>query len=406
MCASLTRPPVSASAARCWRRCRNSIPLSCRTRKVVLWCSPARQAFVPSRPPRSPRPPASPTMRISPAALSRGKMRDCLQRRESCARASRVSGRGARELRRVAFAPKKDHWLVNQACLAELTAFEPIFAAPIERRDLRPVEARHVGLHFVADPGLEIGKVPVAFGKLFQQITVQLKPCGRVDRIETILFVDRLAQHQPPTPVALLQEVVESPGAHHIAEDAIDARSLRDRHLGLSDGARASDVDRRAAEEMQDAHAALVAILAHPDEFIRGALKPGRHHAPVVMPDSAETVPHERVAPDGPVLNQVADGAAIVGFAVAHAVLGWPLCDIRRVDLAKRELRWQAASQHGCLSRYSRMAAGSLYRAQPERISIDCKYLQGWERRAPELVEGCALCPPLFLPPALAGGKR
>src|SRR5258705_2922242 len=78
---------------------------------------------------------------------------------------------------------------------------------------------------------------------------------------------------------------------------------------------------------MQDAHPALIALLAHLDEFIRRALKPGRHHAPVVVPDGAETVPHERVTPNGPILDQVADGAPVIDFASTHAVLAPLICN-------------------------------------------------------------------------------
>src|SRR5713226_10075861 len=98
----------------------------------------------------------------------------------------------------------------TDATLFKLLPLEPTFTAPIERRDLTPVEARHVGLHFVADAGLEVGEVPVTLGKLRQQVPVQLQLDGRVDRVETVLFVDRLAQHQAPAVVALLEEVVES----------------------------------------------------------------------------------------------------------------------------------------------------------------------------------------------------
>src|SRR5262249_2278122 len=123
--------------------------------------------------------------------------------------------------------------------------------------------------------------------------------------------------------------------------NAVDARALRDRHLRLGNGADARDVDRRAAEEMQDAHAAVVALLTHLDELIRRALKPGRHHVPVIMPDSAEAVPHQRVAPNRPILDQVADGAPVFGFAGTHAVLAASICDRKEVDLARRRLRWQ-----------------------------------------------------------------
>ena len=64
-------------------------------------------------------------------------------------------------------------------------------------------------------------------------------------------------------------------------------------------------------QEMQDADALGPALLAHVDEFIRSALGPGRHHAPVVEPDRAETVPMSGIAPDHPVFDQLADGQLV-----------------------------------------------------------------------------------------------
>ena len=49
----------------------------------------------------------------------------------------------------------------------------------------------------------------------------------------------------------------------------------------------------------------------------RDALEPGRHHPPVLVPDGAESVPHARVAPQRPVLDQVADGEAVLAV-VSH----------------------------------------------------------------------------------------
>src|SRR4029077_8986130 len=132
----------------------------------------------------------------------------------------------------------------------------------------------------------------------------------RIERVEPVLLVDRLAQHQAPA-AALLEEIVEPPGAHHVAQHAVDLGALRDRHLGLRDRARAEQVDGRAAEKMQDAHALLVALLAHPDELVARALEPGRHHAPVLVPHLAEAVPLPRIAQHGPVLDQLADSEAI-----------------------------------------------------------------------------------------------
>jgi hypothetical protein len=93
----------------------------------------------------------------------------------------------------------------------------------------------------------------------------------------------------------------------------VDGGALRDRHLRLRDRARALDLDRRAAEEVQDPDAALEALPADADELGRRPLEPGRHHAAVLVPDGAEALPVAGVAPDGPVLDQLADALPVVG---------------------------------------------------------------------------------------------
>ena len=85
--------------------------------------------------------------------------------------------------------------------------------------------------------------VGAAAGRLSGLAVIVFKPLG-VHRVEAVLFVDRLTQRQAPAVLALFQEVVEAACADHIAQHAIDARALRDRHLGLGDGARAGKVDR------------------------------------------------------------------------------------------------------------------------------------------------------------------
>jgi len=85
----------------------------------------------------------------------------------------------------------------------------------------------------------------------------------------------------------------------------------------LRDGSVAFEVDRRAAEEVQDAHAAREALAAHADELARGALEPRRHHAAVVVPHAGEALPVACVAPDDPVLDELADRDA-VGGSIIH----------------------------------------------------------------------------------------
>ena len=138
----------------------------------------------------------------------------------------------------------------------------------------------------------------------------------RIDRIHPVLLVDRLAQNIAPAPFAPFDEIAEAAGADHVDKHAVHRRALGDRHLGLADRAVAVQVDRGAAEKMQDADPALPARLVHGDEFVAGALGPGRHHHTVRVPDGAEALPVAGVAPDCPVLDQVAQGEPVQGFCV------------------------------------------------------------------------------------------
>jgi len=81
-------------------------------------------------------------------------------------------------------------------------------------------------------------------------------------RIEPVLLVDRLAQHEAPAPGAPLDEVEEASGADDVARHAVDVAALRDRHLGLRDRALADEIDRAAAKKVQDADAAREALAA------------------------------------------------------------------------------------------------------------------------------------------------
>ena len=65
----------------------------------------------------------------------------------------------------------------------------------------------------------------------------------------------------------------------------------------------------------------LEALAADPDELAGGSLEPGGHHEAVVVPHGGEALPVARVTPYGPVLDQVADLAAVV----AHARVGMRL---------------------------------------------------------------------------------
>src|SRR6185295_2427135 len=134
---------------------------------------------------------------------------------------------------------------------------------------------------------------------------------GGVDRIEAILLVDGLAEDDSPPPVAPLEEVVETSGTDHVAHHLVHEPALRDRHLRLRDGAIACELDRGAAEEVEDADPALPALAADADELVRLSLEPRRHHPAVVVPDGSKALPVAGVAPHDPVLDQVADRHAV-----------------------------------------------------------------------------------------------
>src|SRR4051812_39947984 len=76
---------------------------------------------------------------------------------------------------------------------------------------------------------------------------------------------------------------------------------------------------------MQDAYAARVTFLAHLDELVARALKPGRHHPPVIVPNVAEAVPHSRIAQHRPVFDQLADGEAVKKRVIhSNSPASWP----------------------------------------------------------------------------------
>src|SRR6202035_4958373 len=98
-------------------------------------------------------------------------------------------------------AERAERWL-------KLLALEPRRAAPVERVELRPDQPRHVGLHGLAVLALQIGEVAVAFGEAREQRRVEPHGRGRIDRIDAVALVDRLAQQHAPAVRALLEEIV------------------------------------------------------------------------------------------------------------------------------------------------------------------------------------------------------
>src|SRR5262245_39499624 len=194
-------------------------------------------------------------------------------------------------------------------------SLQRVRAPGVERVDFRTVGAGSVALDVEAGLDLQIGEVAVADWKAIENLLVERDRGGGIKRHQPIHFVDQSPHHDAPLALALLQEIVEPPGADHVAWLAVDYAALGDRHLGHGDGALALNVDRRAAEQVDDAHAIGVALLARRDEFIDRALEPGSVHPAILMPDGAEALPHQAVAVHGPVLDQLANRKLVCGVA-------------------------------------------------------------------------------------------
>src|SRR6266511_4207345 len=122
--------------------------------------------------------------------------------------------------------------IAARSWLARL-AGEPGAPARVESVDLGPLQRRHVALDSKADPGLDVCEVAVALGKLAEELRVQAQRRAGVDRIESVLFVDRLPQNDRPDVAALCEEIVEPSGADNVAGSGVDLGALRNRHLGL-----------------------------------------------------------------------------------------------------------------------------------------------------------------------------
>src|SRR5262249_38771363 len=168
---------------------------------------------------------------------------------------------------------------------------EPRGAASVQALDLGTLEGRHVALDREAEPGLQVGQMTIALGKLCEEGRVELELYCRIEDVEAILLVNGLAQHDRPRAVPPLEKVVKATRTHDVAGDAVDGGALRDRHLGLRDGSIASHIDRRAAQEMQDVDALVETLAARLDEALGGPLEPGRHHHGARMPYGLEALP-------------------------------------------------------------------------------------------------------------------
>src|SRR5262245_49519284 len=165
---------------------------------------------------------------------------------------------------------------------------QPGSSQRVKRGDFIPLQTGHVGLYRVSDARLQVGQMAIPRRKAFEQRLIQHQARRRIDGRDGILFVDRLSQHQTPAAITLFQKVVETTGTDDVGQDAFDLATLRDRHLGLRDGAPTVEVDRDATKKVQDAYPLVPALFRHFDEFLKRALEPGRHHDAVGMPYRAE----------------------------------------------------------------------------------------------------------------------
>src|SRR5512134_36423 len=186
-------------------------------------------------------------------------------------------------------------------------AVEPGPPVAIKASHCLTLELRQVPLYGEPELRLQVPQVAVALGDRAEQVGIELDPHGRVHGIHAVLLIDRLAPRDRPLAGALLEEIVEPAGAHHVDQLTVAAPALADRHFRLAYRTATLHVHARAAEEVQDAHAFLEPRLAHLDELARRALEPGGGHPAVVVPDGGEAVPVAGVAPQRPVVDHLDD---------------------------------------------------------------------------------------------------
>src|SRR4051812_36399703 len=72
------------------------------------------------------------------------------------------------------------------------TAGEPAGAALVQLLHHRALEHRHVHLDLVADARLDVGQVAVTLGHGGEHVRVEFQLRRRVDRVDAVLFIDRL----------------------------------------------------------------------------------------------------------------------------------------------------------------------------------------------------------------------
>src|SRR5216683_6639247 len=107
--------------------------------------------------------------------------------------------------------------------------------------------------------------MPVTLRVLLEQLRVEFQGRARLDGVEPVLLVDRLAAHDRPPPPALFKEVVEATHAPDVHCHAIDCAALHDHHLGLAYRAISGELAGEATQEMHDLNAAFESVPARLD---------------------------------------------------------------------------------------------------------------------------------------------
>ena len=166
--------------------------------------------------------------------------------------------------------------------------------------------------------------MPISLRKGCQHLLVKLDDSRRIDGINPVLLVNRLAvQHLPPAFVAR-HKVVKAASTDHVAEHrtigALHHAALRDGHLGLRDRAVARYLNSRAAQKVEDAHTFCPPFLRHANKVRERALEPGRHHHAFGVPDGCKALPVTGIAPDRPALYQLPDQQFVFHIAIATII--------------------------------------------------------------------------------------
>src|SRR2546423_5638413 len=84
---------------------------------------------------------------------------------------------------------------------------------------------------------LQVGEMPVAFGKAREELRVERDLRIGIDRVDAVLLIDHRAPCDPPHALALLHPVEEAAAAHRVDFDAVEPRAQVDRHARLRERA-------------------------------------------------------------------------------------------------------------------------------------------------------------------------